>query len=181
LSKHHAEQEVAKGIAAGLDGVIANPCSILGYGDIKFFPVIQTALRKIPVCLSGGSHLVDVRDLAEAMILLIEKGKTGDRYLLTGDYHTQREIMTVLCRLLKTRPPAFAIPGRVLVLAIPILAVTDRLSGRRPNLTRTVAENGIYPSFYSNLKSRNVLGWQPRHRLDESFREVVRYYYEMHP
>ena len=178
LSKLHAEKEIEKGIARGLDAVIANPCSILGYGDTKIFPLIETVLKQTPVCFSGGSHMVDVRDLAAGLTLLLEKGKSGERYLLVGDYHTQMEILTSLSRILGVRPPVFVIPSKALIVAIPFLAVTDVLSRAKPKLTRTMVTNGLSPVFFSNMKSNQELNWTPRHSMDASLAEAVRYYKE---
>ena len=179
LSKYYAEKEIERGVAMGLDAVIANPCSVIGYGDTKFLPLIATAMKQIPFCFSGGSHLIDVRDLARGIALLVTKGETGERYLFTGEYHSQQKILTELANLLNVRAPMFVISSKALALALPILAVTDFLSPRAPGLTKTVAANGLHPVFFCNLKSREQLGWEPRYNLDESLKEIIRYYQEV--
>jgi dihydroflavonol-4-reductase len=179
LSKYYAEKEVEKGVEAGLDAVIANPCTIVGYGDEKFFPVIETALKGIPFCLSGGSNLIDVRDLVNGIAFLLARGRAGERYLLTGEYHIQKEIMTTLAGILKVRPPMFIISSQILVLALPILMLLDRVSSRRPKLTSTIVRNGLSTSYYSNLKSHKELSWEPKYSLNESFQDTVRYYNEV--
>jgi nucleoside-diphosphate-sugar epimerase len=179
LSKYYAEKEIERGVTMGLDAVIANPCSIIGYGDTKFFPLIATAMKQIPFCFSGGSHLIDARDLARGIALLITKGEIGERYLFTGAYHSQKKILTELANLLKVRAPLFVISSKALALALPILAITDFLSPKAPGLTKTVAENGLHPVFFCNLKSREKLGWEPQYNLDESLKEIIRYYQEI--
>lgn len=179
LSKLYAKKEVEKGISKGLDAVIATPCSILGYGDTKIFPLIETALKKVPFCFSGGSHMVDVRDLVDGMILSLEKGGIGERYLLIGNYHTQLEILTSLARILKTKPPAFVISSKVVALALPFLAVTDFFSKAKPKLTATMATNSLSPSYFTNMRSKQSFGWTPQYSLDESLTEAVKYYMEV--
>lgn len=178
ISKYCAEKEVERGGKSGLDVVITNPCTIIGYGDTKIFPLVETVLKKIPICFSGGSHMIDVRDLARGIVLLITTGKTGERYLLVGAYHTQKEILTKLSRILEVRPPVFVISSKVLILVTPVLALNDFLAKKRPNLTKTMVENGLFPNYYSNLKSQKLLSWKPKYSLDESLKEVVNYYIE---
>lgn len=180
LSKFYAEQEVAKGVKAGLDAVIANPCTVIGYGDTKFFPVVNAALKNIPFCLSGGSHMIDVRDLAKGIVLLLTNGKTGERYLLTSEYHTQQEIMIALANILNVKPPVLVISSQMLILAIPILMLTDLLAHKRPKLTSTIVKNGLTTSYYTNLKAHNDLMWKPEYSLKESLQETIRYYKKVH-
>ncbi len=178
LSKYYAEKEVEKGIKKGLEAVIINPCSILGYGDTKFFPLIETVKKQIPVCISGGAHLIDARDLAKGIISAYEKGRCGERYLLAGKFHTQMEILTTTAKILDLKPPKFSIPGNLLIPLLPILALSDRLSANPPELTRTMLENNLAPSFYSYHKAQQELGFEPCHTLKESMEEVIRFYRE---
>ena len=123
--------------------------------------------------------MVDVRDLAEGMALLVNNGESNEKYLLVGNYHTQLGILTSLSRILKLRPPSFVISSKVVMLALPFLAISDSLAKTHPKLTMTMAVNGLSPAYFTNMKSKNILSWTPQYSLDESLIEAVKYYQEV--
>ena len=88
-SKAIGETIVLDACARGLDAVIVNPGSMVGPHDYE--PSIIGAVLidmyrgRVPVLLDMLSDYVDVRDVADGMIAAVEKGRSGERYLLTGD------------------------------------------------------------------------------------------------
>jgi len=90
-SKFYSEAEVWRGIEEGLDAVIVNPSVIIGPGNwntggCRFFPMIYKGLR---FYASGESGYVDVRDVAEAIVMLTNKENfnkaKNQRYLLSAE------------------------------------------------------------------------------------------------
>ncbi|MBI5495119.1 MAG: NAD-dependent epimerase/dehydratase family protein [Deltaproteobacteria bacterium] len=87
LSKIYAEQAALAAARDGLEVVSINPSLLLGPGDIRGESTRDIRLfmeRKIPGIPAGGVSIVDVRDAAQALILGMEKGRSGERYLVTG-------------------------------------------------------------------------------------------------
>jgi nucleoside-diphosphate-sugar epimerase len=87
ISKYLAEQEVWRAAAEGLSVSIVNPSVILGSGfwgenTSMFFQRIDNGLRFYP---TGATGFVDVEDVATFILLLLESGKTSERYLLNGE------------------------------------------------------------------------------------------------
>ncbi|HET9545621.1 MAG TPA: NAD-dependent epimerase/dehydratase family protein [Gaiellaceae bacterium] len=87
VTKHDAEELVFAAVAGGLDAVVGNPAIVLGPGDVygsSTWPVrryLQGTLRFHT--RGGGASFVDVRDAAAGLVALAERGRTGERYILT--------------------------------------------------------------------------------------------------
>ena len=99
-SKYAAEQRAREAARAGVPVVIVNPTVPLGPGDRRMTP--PTAL--LAHFLRGGRvaaldctlNLVDVRDIAEGMILAAEHGRIGERYILGGQNLSMRELAVLI-------------------------------------------------------------------------------------
>ena len=86
-SKYKAELHVWRGHSEGLDTVILNPSTILGFGDwtkssCAIFKQMHDGFQWYTPGLNG---FVDVQDVALATLLLLEDGKNGERYVVNGD------------------------------------------------------------------------------------------------
>jgi dihydroflavonol-4-reductase len=164
-SKYEAEREVFRGIAEGLDAVIVNPALIFGIGrpgENTRQIIDQVRHRKLPAFPSGGTCVVDVRDVAEGHLRAMEQGQTGERYFLGSENLSWRDILTTLAAAFGVAPPRLTLPpGPALGLACLSEAVAF-LTRTRPLLTRETARTSSRTYRYSPQKAREQLGWNPR-------------------
>jgi dihydroflavonol-4-reductase len=123
-SKFAAEQAALQASRQGQPIVVVNPTVPLGADDYRLTPPTAMIARclggRLPVSLDFTFNVVDVRDIAEGMILAAEKGRIGERYILGGENISMRE----LAKLLETFtgknpikiwiPPRFAMVGGLL-------------------------------------------------------------------
>src|ERR1700752_879292 len=76
----------------GLEVVEILPGWMWGPGDAAPTAAGRVALdflaRKIPGIVDGGACVVDAGDVAAAMIAAVRKGRTGERYIVAGEYHS---------------------------------------------------------------------------------------------
>jgi hopanoid-associated sugar epimerase len=118
LSKGIAEIEALRAAARGQDVVIVNPSGIVGPHDYKPSSVGKTILdfshRKMPAYIPGGFEFVAVRDVVAGHLLAMEKGRRGERYILSGGYHTLEEILIELERLTGVKRPSLKLPPSVM-------------------------------------------------------------------
>jgi nucleoside-diphosphate-sugar epimerase len=116
LSKAVAEIEVHRAVAHGLDAVIVNPSGVVGAQDYKPSAVGKTlidfARRRIPAYVPGAFEFVAVRDVVAGHLLAMEKGRSGHRYILSGEHHTLDEILVELERITGVKRPRFRLPPR---------------------------------------------------------------------
>jgi dTDP-glucose 4,6-dehydratase len=150
----------------GLPTVITN-CSN-NYGPFQFpeklIPVvIQSILARKPVPVYGdGMNVRDwlyVRDHAEALWTVLQKGKLGETYNIGGHNEwANLRIVELICDIIDELAPKLGGNSRQL-----ISFVTDR-----PGHDRRYAIDAA--------KIQRELGWTPAHKFEDGIRETVRWY-----
>jgi len=99
-SKFMAEQVALEAGRSGMRVVIVNPTTPIGEQDIKPTPtgriVVDFLKGKFPAYVETGLNLVDVRECARGHIAALEKGKSGERYILGGENLTLKQILDKL-------------------------------------------------------------------------------------
>ncbi len=161
LSKHLAELEVHRAIAEGLDAVIVNPALIFGLaraGENTRQIVESVRDRKLPGVPSGGTCVVDVKDVAEGHRLALERGRTGERYILGHENLSWREIIGVLADAFGVAPPRRTIPPALATFAAALSETVGRVTRTRPFLTLETARTSARTTFYDNSKAVEELG-----------------------
>jgi len=118
ISKTFAELEVYKELVRGLPAVIVNPSGIVGPWDFKPSllgkTIIDFAKGKMNGFVEGAFDFVPVRDVVEGHILAMEKGRIGERYLLTGERLTIGQTLDYLHELTGAARPKLRIPAGLL-------------------------------------------------------------------
>jgi len=87
-NKAAGEQAALAAAKAGLDVVITNPGFAIGPGDVhrvSSWPVEEYLRGLLRFTIPGGLSYVDARDIAAGHLLAEERGKSGERYILTND------------------------------------------------------------------------------------------------
>src|SRR5580693_4195541 len=137
-SKWMAEQEVLKAAKAGLPVIVAMPTTPVGPWDWKPTPTGKIILDflngKMPGYVETGLNFVGVEECAAGHLLISEKGKVGERYLLGGENLTLKGMLDLLARITGLRAPMLKIPhGLALGVAYASTAFS-RLIGREPGI-----------------------------------------------
>ena len=87
-SKAKAADMVLGMAREGLPAVAVFPSGIIGPYCGKGNHLVQLVKNymngKLPACVHGGYDFVDVRDVAEGILLAAERGKTGESYILSA-------------------------------------------------------------------------------------------------
>jgi len=112
-TKHIAEVEVATAVKKGLDCVIVNPAFVFGAGDINFNAgrIIKDVYnRKLPFYPLGGICVVDVEIVAETIIAAMEKGRTGERYIIGGENVSYKQLADTISRITGAPKIHFPLP-----------------------------------------------------------------------
>jgi len=87
ISKYKAEMEVWRGIAEGLNAVIINPSTVLGYGDwdTSSCRIFKTIYNEFPWYSTGINGFVDIEDVARTTVLLMQSDIKEQRFIVNGD------------------------------------------------------------------------------------------------
>ena len=161
-SKYLAEQEVLKLAKAGLPVVIVNPSAPVGEGDVKPTPTGQVIVDfmkgRMPAYIETGMNIVDVDDVATGHLLAMEKGRTGERYILGAKNLMLREVFEILSRLTGVKAPSIKLPrGLVLPLAYLNLAFSY-VTGIPPRIPLEGVKMAKYKMHYDCGKAIRELG-----------------------
>jgi dihydroflavonol-4-reductase len=125
-----AEQEIYRFLkTSSLDVVMILPGWMMGPGDAAPTSAGQLILdlmaRKLPGLIDGGSSLADARDVAKVMIAAAEKGKRGDRYIVTGALATMKDIAREVEKSSGVKAPGMMMPNW---LALSIANLSEKWS-----------------------------------------------------
>ncbi len=129
-AKYLAEMEIQKAVARGLDCVIVNPTMVLGPGDINRISgeiIIQAVRGLVFFGVKGGLNAIHVDDVVRGHLLALERGRTGERYILGGENHTYMDFFQSVTKIVGRRPPQIMVPAWLLRPAAGPLDVLSRL------------------------------------------------------
>jgi nucleoside-diphosphate-sugar epimerase len=164
-TKYRAQEIVDRFAATGLPVVSVLPAGILGADDPHFGPVINLFLQgKLKLWVGGDrvTGIVHVDDLVSAMILAAEKGKPGDRYIISSGDLTTREMFEILHQRTGIPVPG-EVPQPLVRLVGNILDPIGRWLKWQPPLSRERVHY-VYDRCVrvDATKARQELGWEPR-------------------
>ena len=165
VTKREAERMVLDRVSQGLDAVITNPGFMLGPWDWK--PSSGRILLKIAsgwalLAPPGANSYCDVRDVAAGILAALEKGRTGQRYILAGENLSYLDAMKILARITGRRPP-FRIMRRIPLETIG--RVGDLLAwftGHESDINSAATAMSMLPKNYSSARAAAELGYQSR-------------------
>jgi dihydroflavonol-4-reductase len=171
-SKHEAEVEALRLAAHGLPVAIANPSFVLGPDDPKGTSmelVRRFLLGRIPSYVEGALNIVDVRDVAQGLVLVDEKGEVGERYILGGRNFTFDRLFADMARI-SGRPAPPRLPRVPTTVTIELLTWAGLPLPISPDEARSA---GLWWT-YRNTKARRELGFEPRPH-EETLEDAVRW------
>jgi dihydroflavonol-4-reductase len=176
LTKHAAEVELKREwIQGGPELVIVNPSIMVApsrTGDDRG-KASRTFGRAFMPSLPNLVNIVDIRDVAPAILTALERGRGGERYLLTGENLPVRELTIRVAALLGKKPMFIRLPRWFHMNAARLSVAYHRLAGKEkisfyPDLVRLADYNWTY----SNAKARVELDFAPR-PLDHTLRDLL--------
>jgi dihydroflavonol-4-reductase len=154
ISKFHGEMEVWRGIGEGLQAVIVNPSTLLGFGDWKTSScqLFRNAFREFPWYTEGINGFVDVADAARAIVRLLENDVCGQRYILNGDNWSFRHLFDTMASAFGKKPPYREATALLAAMAWRLEKVKSLLTGKPSLLTRESARVAATSTRFDNRK-----------------------------
>jgi dihydroflavonol-4-reductase len=130
--------------------------------------------RKLRFTLQVGFGCLDVRDFAAGALLAAERGRAGERYLLSGENVTASELLERVAAIAGIRVPRFRPPTFLLHLLVGALGLYSRLRQKPAPVTREVLQVLGRYAWYDTAKARTELGWTPR-PLQQTLEDTIRW------
>lgn len=178
-SKANASLEVLKAVNHGMDAVIVCPTGVIGPYDFRRSEMGQLILdcvdQKPMLYVDGAYDFVDVRDVAEGLILAGERGRCGESYILSGERISVPDIIKIVQEILGTRLLSLKIPFSLASFSAKITPLYYRLTHAKPRFTTYSLATITSNSFISHAKANYELGYHPR-PMRESLRDTVKWF-----
>ena len=179
-SKVGGEDVIRDAVSRGLDAVILNPTAVIGPEDHRpsHMGKVLMALAdgRMPVIVDGGFDWVDVRDVVDAAIAAVDRGRTGERYLLSGEWASLMAVAHHVDAAVNRRRVRLVLPVWVARPFVPVVGLVARLAGSPPVFTNEslaiVAEGNR--AIRHDLATRE-LGFRPR-PLKQTVEDTIRYF-----
>jgi dihydroflavonol-4-reductase len=167
----------------GLPGVAMCVSTTYGSGDWGRTPhgaiIAGAAFGKLPFVMSGIElEAVGVDDAARALILAAEKGRVGERYLISEKMISNAEVVRIAAEAAGVPPPAKAIPLPASYALATLGSIKARLRGTDERLSLASLRLMRAEAEVDHSKAVRELGWQPR-PVEESIREAARFWVEL--
>jgi nucleoside-diphosphate-sugar epimerase len=175
-TKYEAHR-VAKRLVAeeGLPCVIVQPGGVYGPNDhsvlgkqLGDFLAGRMPLIPFP---DSGFNMVHVEDVADGVLLALDRGEVGSSYVLGGQITTMREMVETLGRVAGRRAPKRAMPTPLLKLATPAGGLVGKVMGQPPNLRELISSADGVTFWARHDKAMAELGYSPR-PLEQGLRET---------
>ncbi len=162
-TKRAAEDEVRRAVDAGLDAVIVNPAAVMGPGDSRgnLAGVASRLLHGKRVSVPpGGVNLVALEDVVTGHLQAMERGRSGERYLLTGENVTWNELVRRVARALQVERGITTIPRWLYRVVVGAVALADVVV----DLKAPICPGALRPmgrfSWWTAAKAERDLGFR---------------------
>lgn len=158
-TKYLAELEVYRGIEEGLDAVMVLPSVIVGMGKsnhpfVKLF--MRAATKGIRWYHHGVTGYVCVQDVVKSMHLIMEKARTGEKYILNSENLSLHSFLSMIAEIYQTRSPRYKIPY---FLTHVVVSVLEKILPRHPLFSRELLKSSIKQQEYTAKKFIDEFGY----------------------
>jgi len=182
-TKKLAEEEVQKYAQKGMDISIANISTVYGQGDRKLNSgtviksIYEGKLRFVP---PGGTSFVSVNDLIDGLLLLLEKGRPGERYIFCTENLEYIMLAKRIAKVLGVKEPRYVLPRFSYYPASWVLKIREFLPASTADkvnlITPQILKESFAYKYYSSEKARRELGWKPLQNLEIAVEKAFKYY-----
>ena len=142
ISKHHAEMQVWRAFAEGLEGVIVNPSTILGYGDWhqSSCAIFRNAYKNFPWYTKGVNGFVGVEDVAEATTQLLLSSINQKRLIVNADNWPFQKLFNCIADGFEKKHPHREATKSMGEIAWRLESLKSFITGKKALLTKETAK-----------------------------------------
>jgi nucleoside-diphosphate-sugar epimerase len=154
ISKYRAELEVWRGSVEGLNVIIVNPGVIIGIGDFKkgSNSLVHTIYKGLPLYSMGVNGYVDVKDVARAMILLVQSKIRNQRFVLVGSNLSIRDLFFMLADGFQKKRPSILVTPFLAGVSWRVMKVVRIFYKKGIAITKETARASVNESYYNSNK-----------------------------
>jgi dihydroflavonol-4-reductase len=176
LTKRASEHAARLAASEGQDVVIVHPGFMLGPWDWKPSSgrMVQGLTGFAPLAPAGGCSVCDPRDVAQAILNALDRGKPGRQYILGGENITYLDLWRRISRALGKRGPLTSLrtPGRYMVGLVSDML--GALRGKEFDINSAAVGMASQFHWYSSQRAMEELGYNPR-PVDDSIQDSIQW------
>jgi len=152
ISKYHSELHVWRGFAEGLEGVIINPSTVLGYGDWhqSSCAIFKNAYREFPWYTKGVNGFVGVEDVAEAVVQLVFSDITQKKFIVNADNWSFQQLFNTIADNFHKKYPHKEATRTMGEIAWRLEKLKESFTGKKALLTRETAKVAHSKTSFDN-------------------------------
>lgn len=181
-SKKRAAELVLKFVQEGkIDAVVAAPTFLLGKYDWRPSSgelILQYLKMKMPVVTKGGRNFVHASSAAKALANALEKGKTGECYILGGENVSYKDFFTLVAETAGVQAPRAVVPPVLMKSVGALGSLYGLLRGKQTLLNYKTACMSLCESYYNAQKAAAELDLPPtdlRSAVEDSLESLGKY------
>lgn len=163
----------------GLPVVIGIPSMTFGefdYGPTTGRLIMDIANGTLPAYVAGNRNVIYAGDAGRGLLLAAEKGRPGERYLLTGVDIAMDDLIAAIADITQTKAPK-AIPlWLAKIISKAQIARYHYLKGPEPRLSETAIAVLSAGQFLDGSKAERELGFTATVTLEEAIRRTLRWF-----
>jgi Nucleoside-diphosphate-sugar epimerases len=159
ISKYHGEMEVWRGAAEGLNVVVLNPSTVLGYGDwnTSSCAIFKNVYKEFPWYTRGINGFVGVEDVARATVMLMESELNGERFIINSENWSFQQLLNTIADGFGKKRPSREATRFMGSIAWRMEKLKAAFSGKKPLLTRESARVAHSITYFDNNKILKTL------------------------
>lgn len=159
ITKHKAEIEIWRGFAEGLEGVILNPATILGYGDWNdgSSAIFKSAYKEFSWYTNGINGFTDVEDVAKATVELMKSNITEERFIVCNDSWSFRKLFDTMAEAFGRKKPHREATPFLGGIAWRLEWIKSFFSGKKPLVTKESAKVANSETIFNGSKLSKTL------------------------
>ena len=179
-SKAEGEKIVLNAAKDGFNSLVICPTAIIGPSDyepsLTGKAILELYNRQIPALVPGGYNWVDVRDVVKGCISSIEKGTKSEKYLLSGNWESLKEVSRLITKVTGKKTTSMIMPFWLAHLELPFIALYSKLTDNEPLYTKESLQIIRHGNRnISNSKARKDLDFNTR-SLEETIRDLITWF-----
>jgi dihydroflavonol-4-reductase len=165
-TKYLAHVAAETRMAAGDPVLIVQPGQTYGPGDHSFagsqLEAAYEGTARVVAFGGVGMCFVHVGDLAAGILAALDRGRSGQAYVLCGEPTTLREAMGTAAHAAGRRLPRLEVPDWLLRATVPMSRLAVRVGTMRLDMAESVRASIGVTYWASHAKATSELGWMPR-------------------
>lgn len=175
-SKFMGEMEVWRGISEGLNAVIVNPTIIFGDGNWEdsSTKIFKSVYNEFPWYTEGTTGFVDVKDVARAMILLMKSGISSERFIISAENKSYKEIFDKIADAFNKKRPSKKVTPFLASFMWRWESIKSKFTNTVPLVTKETAATAMAKVQFDNSKLKKYFPSFQYSSLDQTIETTCR-------